>query len=208
MAVIRNLQNTKHHSMNKQRKLILAAAGIGVIATFLPWFSISARAFGYSASNGRNGFHEAGIFYFIFLVVVGIIAVLGDQSKTLEKNMRLAVIGSGIMALISLLVAYSQAQDHTDAGFGMVSLNIGIGLMLAFITSIGVIAIPFVIKNSGESLSGDLANLKGNFNSPQGKTPAAAPEQSRMSELEKLIEWKREGKITDEEYENLKSKII
>lgn len=206
--------------MNKQRKLILIAAAIGIISTFLPWIKISAGAFGYNVSQSTNGFHGIGIFYFILLIAAAIIAGIGDQKLMLQKNMRLAVIGAGVLALICLIISYSDVSDATSAnGFGVVDASIGIGMILSFLAAIAVAVIPFVIKQAGESLGSDFAQLKDNLKAVQdnissaaaaakSKNVSPASDQNRMSELEKLIAWRNEGKITEAEYQDLKAKII
>lgn len=202
--------------MTKQRKLILLATIIGVISTFLPWITVSAGAFGYSVSRSQNGFHGIGILYFILLIAVAVIAAVGDQKEMLQKNMRLMAIGGGALSLVCLLIAFSNAKDETSGSFGVANASIGFGLMLAFLSALAVTAVPIVIKKADESLATDFDQLKSSLKSMQGNISAnienvrqtPAKKQVRMDELEKLITWREEGKISQEEYEDLKSKII
>lgn len=198
--------------MHKQRKLILVASAIGIISTFLPWFTISAGAFTYSVSQSRNGFHNVGIVYFILMVAIALISLLGEHKEMLQKNLRLAVIGGGIFSLLFLTIYYNSAKDDMGAGFGFVNLSIGFGLILAFLTSIIITIIPFVLNQPGEGLGIDVLQLKSGVNSLQGSISNAAnlisKKPNKMEELEKLITWRNEGKITVEEYKELKSKII
>lgn len=199
--------------MNKQRKFILAASVLGIVAVFLPWISVSAGAFGYSVSESRNGFHGMGVLYFLLMVVVLVLAVTGEQSNTLEKNKRLGVLGTGLFALICLLITYSNAQDDVRGGMGFASSSVGIGMILAALSAVAVIIIPILIKKPGESLNGDLMQLKTGMKSMQGNISIPSVKKtdlskSKMDELERLIQWRNEGRISQEEYEVLKSKII
>ena len=208
--------------MNKQRKLILVAAAIGIISTFLPWISISADAFGLNINQSQNGFHGIGILYFLLLIAVAAIAALGEQKEKLQKNMRLAVIGAGVLAVICMLIGYGNIIDTSSNGMGMVEAGIGYGFILSFLSALAIIAIPFIIKDPAESLAGDIANLKSTVKTMQGsvinatspkypsdeaiRTAPAVPD--RMEELEKLIDLRNAGKITTEEYEELKVKLL
>jgi len=198
--------------MNRQRKMLLAAAVAGIVGTFLPWISISVGAFGISASQSRNGFHGLGIFFFLLMVASAIVAAMGDKQEMLDKKMRLIVIGAGVVAFLSLIITYSSIRDDVGGGYGMASSSMGIGLILSFLASIGVAIVPILIKKPGESLSDDLSMLGSSLKSMQTdmKLPnvGISKKPDRMQELEKLIQWRNEGKITSEEYEDLKSKII
>lgn len=195
---------------------MLIAAVVGMISTFLPWITVSAGAFGYNVSRSQNGFHGIGILYFILLIAVAAIAVIGEQQEMLQKNRRLMAIGGSVLSLICLLIAFSNAKEETSGSFGMASASIGFGLILAFLSALSLTAVPIVIKNAGESLAGDFDQLKSGLKSMQGNIsanidtvrPTAAKKPGRMDELEKLITWREEGKISQAEYEDLKSKII
>ena len=65
-------------TMNKQRKFILIAAVVGIIGMFLPWINV----FFFSV----NGMHSWGILAFLSFIVAGAVALLGDQTKNLDKT--------------------------------------------------------------------------------------------------------------------------
>ena len=204
--------------MNNQRKFILIAAAVGIIGAFLPWISISAGILGESMTQSVNGFHGIGVLYCLVMAAAGVVAFMGDQKTLLDKNMRLAVIGAGAVAIIALLVSFSDMHSSTSAaggGFGVVSASISYGFYLSAIAGVAVAVIPFAIKAEGESFAGDLAQLKSSVQSMQNNTaspaataPPVAPKTDKMAELEKLIAWRAEGKISEEEFQDLKSKII
>jgi hypothetical protein len=59
-------------TMNKQRKFVLIAAGVGIISMFLPWVSVSVLGF----SQTVNGMHDKGILVFLCFSASVIIAYL------------------------------------------------------------------------------------------------------------------------------------
>lgn len=202
--------------MNKQRKFLIGAALVGIVSIFLPWITVSAGAFGFSMSESRNGFRGLGIFYFFLLLGVLAICWMGDQVSMLKKNQRLYVMGIGILGLLCLFLVYNGASDSTRGSYGMANAKIGFGLILSFLATLVIIALPILIKEGGESLAGDLSNFKESLKSFQGQVTStvaasskpAKTESNTVAELEKLINWRHEGKISQEEYEELKSKII
>lgn len=188
----------------------MIAAAVGIIATLLPWFTASAGAFGYSISNSINGFHGAGAAYFLLVLVNGALAFIGDRQDTLPKNMRLAAIGCSAVAFICLVIAYANANENASRGFGLVDLNIGIGYILAVLSGGALVIIPFVIKKPGESLGNDFAGLKDSVKAAQENMAdnAAAKRAAKVEELEKLIAMRNEGRITQQEYEAFKARIM
>src|SRR5689334_2915365 len=114
-------------TMSKQRKLILIAAAVGVIAMFLPWWSIDMGFVGGSVS----GMHGEGIVVFLAFVGAIVLCVMGDQTKTLSRqNWMLTLIAGGLAALITLITFFN-APPLGDRGFG---------LYIALLAAIGVVA--------------------------------------------------------------------
>ena len=191
--------------MNNQRKFVLIAEAAGIISVFFPWVYAGILSFRESV----NGFHGTGILYFIAMVTIIIITATGNQHTTLQKKERLLVIGIGLVSLVFLLFWFNNIMDAEKIGFGTVS--IGFGFIVAVIATLGVVLIPFVIKNSGEGIISDWAALKDSLNSFQGnmkKNTISSEKDAKLDELEKLINWRNEGKISEEEYQDLKSKIV
>jgi len=216
--------------MNNQRKFILIAAAVGIIAAFLPWFSVSVGMAGMDmGGTSINGFHGVGILYCLAIVAAGAVAAMGDQKALLDKNMRLVAIIGGAVSVIALVIWFinmksSSAEGGMAMAMGAVKTSVGYGFYLAAVAALAVTIIPFYIKGADESFAGDLANLKSSVQNIQTNmaTPAAtatptvtaapapppAPATDRMAELEKLIAWRNEGKITEQEFEDLKAKIL
>jgi len=94
--------------MNKQRLAILAAAAVGVLATFLPW----AGAMGFTVSGiqipGGNKFF--GIANLVLFGVALALSLLGDRASKLEGSNRTlaaaAGIAAGVLAIITVCRPY------------------------------------------------------------------------------------------------------
>ncbi|CAF0787581.1 unnamed protein product [Rotaria sordida] len=182
--------------MSKQRKFVAIAAIVGVIAMFLPWASVSAMGY----SNSVNGLHGVG--YLAFLAFGGAIAVsmIGKQDENLDKRMWIVALGCGAIAFLITLYAL---LDLPSGGGGFVSVNIGVGLYLALAAGAGVVACAWIFKKADDTLQSGFDALKSEMgtNTP----PPASP--SKVDELAKLADLKAQGKITDAEYEDMKSKL-
>jgi|SRR5690554_1291473 len=186
-------------AMNIQRKLILIAAGAGVISVFLPWLTVSV----FGESNSINGFRGTGIVVFLGFIGSGLISLIGNQTEKLDKTMWLAVLVTGALSFIFTLISFGNLSSGGDMGLGLIEAGYGIGIWISLFASAGVLASAWLNKNPDDNVAMSIDSLKQNIASV---TPAA--ETSKIAELEKLIEMKSQGKITEEEYQQLKSKII
>src|SRR5689334_8359928 len=92
-------------TMHRQRKFIMLASALGIIAAFLPWQTISAGIFGASVSSGVNGFHGIAILAFLCFIAAGIISLTGDQTKGLANSNWMGVLILGVVALICIAVS-------------------------------------------------------------------------------------------------------
>jgi hypothetical protein len=189
-------------NLNKQRKFILIAALVGVISIFLPWISIS----GFGMSISANGFHSYGIMVFIAFIAAGIVAIMGDQTKPLDQAMWLVELAAGAVALIFAFLSMSNLSGGESFGAGF-----GIGSWLAILSALGVVGSAWLLKSPGDSLQEGFESLKGKVATaagPANPPPSATAAPSKVAELERLIKLKEEGKITEEEYQEMKGKIM
>ena len=88
-------------TMNRQRKLILITATIGIISVFLPWVTISILGM----TQSINGFRGWGILVFLAFVVAAVIALIGNQTQALEKSYWFLAMACGAIALLSIIIA-------------------------------------------------------------------------------------------------------
>ncbi len=192
----------------------MIAALAGIIAIFLPWMTISA---GFLGSQSTNGFHGIGILAFLSFVLAGAFSLSGEQTRPLDKTLWVLALGAGALALLAVIIAIA----NTFGGeYGFVSASVGFGLWIALAASIAVTLSAWMLKAPGDNLKSGFDSLKKNFSVPAGPsttstTPTAPPPASgnsgsagNLAELERLIELKNKGSITEEEYQLLKSKLL
>ena len=147
-------------TMSKQRKFVLIAAAVGVIATFLPWWSIS--IFGYTSTV--NGFHGMGILSFLCFVAAGIIAYLDDQTKNLDKTKWTITLIAGA---ISTLIIIWYIIDTSISAFGSF---LGFGIYIAGLAAIGVVLSAFLFRSPDDNIKGGFDSLKKDFGNRMGNT--------------------------------------
>jgi uncharacterized membrane protein len=131
-------------TMNKQRKFILIAAAIGVVAMFLPWVSF----FGISV----NGMHGEGFLVFLCFAGAGVVAFLGDQTKSLDKTFWFVALACGALASLIMIIDFLRALDILGA--------FSIGFYLAILAAIGVLASAYMFRSPGDSIKGGFDSLK------------------------------------------------
>ncbi len=148
-------------TMNKQRKFILIAAVVGLIAMFLPWIKIS--FFGMSSSV--NGMHGSGILVFLCFAGAGVVAFLGDQTKNLDKTFWFIALACG--ALASLLMVWNLI-DVMGSGMSFISF----GFYLAVLAAVAVLLATYIYRNPSDSIKGGFDSLKHDI---EEKTKTDAP---------------------------------
>ena len=140
-------------TMSKQRKMMLIAAAVGVIAMFLPWWSFIVSI---------NGMHGTGILVFLCFLAAGAMAVMGDQTANLTRtNWMIALIASGLASLIMTITFLSNLN--------LLSL-LSIGFYLALIASVALLAITYMHRSAGDTIQSGFDHLKRNFDSRTGST--------------------------------------
>jgi hypothetical protein len=199
-------------TLNMQRKLIMICSVIGLISIFLPWVTISAGMFGVSMSEHYNGFRGAGVWVFICFIATLAVSLPGDHTQKLNKSLWLVCLALALIAALIVVVSITKKQG--DGGFGIVEARTGVGAWIALIASAGVLIFNWVyrqpgdnIGNSFESLKKDIPFKMASTENTAGSVPASS-EKNKMEELEKLIDLKNKGHITEDEYHRLKSKLI
>ncbi len=175
--------------MELQRKIILIAGVIGAISVFLPWYTISVMGM----AQSTNGFRGAGIIVFLAFAASTVISILGDQKLKLDKKLWLSALIIGCIAFLFILISFGSSESDP---IGFVESGYGIGIWLALICSIGILFAAWFLKEAGLTLKSTIDSMR--------ITPAAAG----ITELERLVELKNQGKITEEEYQRMKSKIV
>jgi hypothetical protein len=135
-------------TLHKQRKFVMIAALVGIIGTFLRWYSWDAGIISGGVSGTSFG---AGVITLLGLAGAGVLAFLGDQKTYLSKNSWLIVLG--IAALTTVLCFIKLISNRSGA-------SLGIGLFLSLAGSIGTLAAAFLFKNPNDDLKQSLNEVK------------------------------------------------
>jgi len=199
-------------ALHKQRKFLLIAAAIGVIAVFLPWLTISVSMFGVSESNSINGFRSYGIMVFIAFIVAAIIPLMGKQEAALEKNLWFSELIAGAVAVLFLLISFFNLSNSVGGGFGIADASYGFGMWLAVAASVAILLISWMYRDPSNNLKEGFDSLKqtitthtSTFNTPGSSAPKRT---NTIDELERLAKLKENGSISEEEYLQMKAKIM
>jgi len=195
-------------TLNKQRKFILIACVLGIISVFLPWVSISM----FGMSESINGFRGWGIVVFFAFIVAGAVSLIGNQSQTLEKNSWLASLACGAAALLSMVIALFSSSGM-GPGMGIVDAGIGFGVWIAIAASAGVLLFSWIYKNPSDNLKESFEGIKKSISIPATPTnvqgqPKTTSSEDKIQQLERLTRLRDTGSISEEEYQQLKSKLI
>lgn len=144
-------------TMSKQRKMILIAAAIGVIAMFLPWWSIDMGFVGGSV----NGMHGEGIVVFLCFVAAAVLSIMGDQTKNLSRQNWMLTLIAGALATLIALITFFNAPPLGDRGFG---------LYIALLAAVGVVAFAYMNRTAGETFQSGFDALKSGFGNQSSTT--------------------------------------
>ena len=195
-------------TMNRQRKLILIASAIGIVSVFLPWITISM----FGMNQSINGFHGWGILAFLAFVATGVITLIGNQTSALDKGLWFLAIAGGAVALVSVIIAIASSSGSPDGGLGLVDAGSGIGTYIAIATSLAIVIIAWVFRSPADNLKSGLDGLRKRISIPASSfsdtnTTNTSP-TNKIVELERLSKLRENGNITEDEFQQLKSKLI
>ena len=176
--------------MNKQRIIVLITAGVGVLSCLMPWAKVQVLFFSDSVS-GLGVW--TGWFAFLGFILAGIFAILGDdKTKSIEKDKTKFVTIGGAVALLFILLTMLIWSNSE----GSQLMTFGLGMYLALLSSIALVAIPFVLKGNGDFEMPTKDSLSEDFN--QMKDEIVEDVKDLKDEVEKKIDHKSDDKKTEE----------
>lgn len=187
--------------LHLQRKFTVLCSAAGVVSIFLPWVSVS----GGFINVTLNGFRGFGIVAFIAYGLSVLFSVLGNQQARLDKKMWLSTLVSGTIALLVTVVALG--NNTADSGLGFIKAEYGIGVWVSLAASLGLIFFTWKYKNPEDSLKGSLDEIKNTFTEPVQSSSVTSP-NNPLNELERLITLRDSGKLSADEFDQMKSRII
>jgi ABC-type phosphate transport system permease subunit len=133
--------------MNKQRLAILIVAGLGALATFMPWVKVPIVG----TINGTKG--DGWITLALFAVPL-IISLLNDKTKALKRGLLYgAIIPSllaGAIGVWKIIEFNSKMSDIGDNPFAKAlgaAFSIEFGLYLLVLAGIALPIVAFLIKD-------------------------------------------------------------
>lgn len=96
---------------------------------------------------------------------------------------------------------------------------VGVGIWISLAAAVATLAAALVLRNPGDTIKSgfdswkqELSGLAGPATSVSGaakpRNGASSQGNGSLNELERLIELKNQGKISEEEYQRMKSKIL
>ncbi|HWB28512.1 MAG TPA: SHOCT domain-containing protein [Chitinophagaceae bacterium] len=197
-------------ALHKQKKYILVAAAAGILSIFLPWLTVSAGIFGESISRSTNGFSGIGILAFFGFAAAGVLTFTGNNTLPFEKGTWMASLGAAAVSLLSVLIFMANTSGSLGSA-GFAEAHFGFGLWISLVAAIALAASAWFLKSPEADLQSGLKDLKKNItshlntSSPVRDVPAG---KNRLDELERLITLKNEGKISEDEYNEMKAKIF
>jgi hypothetical protein len=133
-------------TMSKQRKFILIAALAGIIGMFLPWVN-----FLFFSVNGMHGW---GILAFLSFLGAGIVALMGDQTKNLDKTFWFIALACGAAATV--VIFWTLLSAIGDGGASVLSA----GIYIAALGAIGTLLAAYMYRSPSDSIKSGFDSLK------------------------------------------------
>lgn len=145
--------------MHKQKLGILIAGGVGLLGLLMPWWSVALPFFGKISQNGfQSGFVGWGSFLAI-AAAAGILFKDPDRLKPIDNMTQKVVMGAGAgVVLLTILAMILLSVGDNSVG------SLGFGLFMTCLGGIGILAVPFVVKDSGEIAMPDKQSITDEIN--------------------------------------------
>jgi len=97
--------------------------------------------------------HGSGILVFFCFIGAGVVAFLGDQTKSLDKTFWFIALACGALASLIMIWNFIDAMD------GAMSY-LSIGFYLACLASLGVLLSAYMFRSPSDSIKGGFDSLK------------------------------------------------
>ena len=142
---------------------------------------------------------------FICYIACIALALFGNQSEPLPKqNLFLELAAGGGAFLLSTITLFSLLSH--------IVMNPGIGVIISFFVSAGILAAAWFLKRPGDSLEEGFNALKNGITSKTtistSESNNVSAEKNSLEEIEKLFQMKEKGIITEEDFKMMKQKLM
>jgi hypothetical protein len=130
------MENLNFH---KQKLYSLIVAGVGLIALFLPWATVSYGGYGGGSVNGLRG---EGLITLLGVGAVAAAAFMGDKTKMFEGQTRMIALGGFGAIIAGALIAFLSVSGKPviKPGFGIYIAILAGAVGLLFL--LGIIKFP------------------------------------------------------------------
>ncbi len=143
-------------NLTRGRQIALAAAVVGIIASFLPWYSVSVPGYSSSISGWAGWQGYLAILGFIVAAIVVLLPLFGRSVRGIISSLpptltdaRL-VMGAGIVALVGGLLYLTTTNNATStAGLAGTGISAGpsIGLYIALVCAVAIAAGGYLMQS-------------------------------------------------------------
>lgn len=135
--------------MHKQKVMILLAAGVGMLCTFLPWVTIPI----FGSINGTQG---DGWITLALFGIAALVAIFSNKGRALSKSGQIGVVVPALLAsAIGVWKIIDFKQKMGDVGkedaiskLMSDSVSIGFGLYLMVLAGLVMLVVAFRFKES------------------------------------------------------------
>lgn len=121
--------------MNKQRLYVSIVSIIGMLATLMPWISVSA----FSMTRNFAGTDGEGIIALFLFSVACALCFVGNKQEKFEKNFVYGLWAIGGLNIVIFLVVFSKAGEATRLMYGLGKMSLVHGAYLAFLVALAII---------------------------------------------------------------------
>jgi hypothetical protein len=137
------------NSLSRGRQIAIVAAVLGLISTFLRWYSVSVGVGSYSVSASINGWHGWGFLALLGYLVAGIVVLLPLAQRSVrtlipslppDVTEARVVLGAGLAALLGTILFMATEGGGSVSGPGYSagpSYGAYIGLLCAIAIAVG-----------------------------------------------------------------------
>lgn len=154
-AIVEQSRNV-YQGMSQARRVAAAGAGVGVLSSVLPWYSVSSSIPGYNASASINGWHGWGLLVLLAFIVAGALAlfpVLGAQTRALLPNLALrlgdARLTGGLGAVAIVATFAFMHTEGSGVSYPGLSEGLSFGADLGLLAALAVVAGGMMLGREG-----------------------------------------------------------
>ncbi len=188
---------------------ILIAAALGIASAFLPWVTFPA------INKSMNGFNGSGILVFCVFMGILLISLLYHELQLEGKTFLLFTTSAGISALLFIIIQLIDVACFTSLLTNLETrYDAGIWLKMSAAFLVIILSMDFKLRLKTPQRKIPLKPFENEISIPatfvdnKNTYPRLSLQKKKDIGLEKLISLKQSGYITEEEFLQLKSKLI